>query len=411
MSATAKITLDKRRPDKAGLFPVVLRITSHGKPRLYSIKQIEHLSQEQMDKIKGPKPRREHKELRYRFDALEKKAEHILLQLGDDFTFDDFKLMFFSDQARPKPKPSIPTVYALFEEMIETKRRDNNVTTADSYLTALRAFRAYRTKLDWKDLTPAFFKGFEHHCLVEKQRSISTVGVYVRPMKAVINIAIDRGIVRRDDAPFGRHRYVVPKSQNTKKALSKAQVMALINDPTEDLMERRSIDFWTFTYLCNGMNWKDMVLLRYSMIQDGMLTFRRQKVVNSSGEVITLPLSTSAQKIIRRWGQPMVHGHELIFDILSEDIAHDPAEIKKKTRQLGKTVSKYMNRVGARHGITENITQMHARHSFATILSQEGAPTDYLRESLGHTNVKTTQNYLKGVGKENNHHWHDKLLE
>jgi integrase/recombinase XerD len=35
-----------------------------------------------------------------------------------------------------------------------------------------------------------------------------------------------------------------------------------------------------------------------------------------------------------------------------------------------------------------------ARHSFATILQRSRASTEFISEALGHSNVKTTQNYL-----------------
>lgn len=46
--------------------------------------------------------------------------------------------------------------------------------------------------------------------------------------------------------------------------------------------------------------------------------------------------------------------------------------------------------------ITNDITTYAARHSFATVLQRSGASTEFISEALGHSNVKTTQNYLAG---------------
>ncbi|MBN8857819.1 MAG: tyrosine-type recombinase/integrase [Sphingobacteriales bacterium] len=35
-----------------------------------------------------------------------------------------------------------------------------------------------------------------------------------------------------------------------------------------------------------------------------------------------------------------------------------------------------------------------ARHSYATTLKHSGARTEFIQESLGHTDVRTTENYL-----------------
>ena len=51
-------------------------------------------------------------------------------------------------------------------------------------------------------------------------------------------------------------------------------------------------------------------------------------------------------------------------------------------------------------GIENNVTTYSARHSFATILQRSGASTEFICEALGHSNVKTTQNYLAGFEDE-----------
>ena len=35
-----------------------------------------------------------------------------------------------------------------------------------------------------------------------------------------------------------------------------------------------------------------------------------------------------------------------------------------------------------------------ARHSFSTVLKRNGAPTSFIKESLGHSSELTTENYL-----------------
>ena len=46
-----------------------------------------------------------------------------------------------------------------------------------------------------------------------------------------------------------------------------------------------------------------------------------------------------------------------------------------------------------------NITYT-ARHSFATVLKRAGAKTSYISESLGHSNLTVTENYLAYFEKE-----------
>ena len=41
-----------------------------------------------------------------------------------------------------------------------------------------------------------------------------------------------------------------------------------------------------------------------------------------------------------------------------------------------------------------------ARHSFATVLKKSGTDISFISESLGHTSIAMTENYLAGYDKE-----------
>ena len=44
--------------------------------------------------------------------------------------------------------------------------------------------------------------------------------MYLRPLRSIFNEAIEEGIIKREKCyPFGRRRYCIPASKNTKKAL------------------------------------------------------------------------------------------------------------------------------------------------------------------------------------------------
>ena len=42
-----------------------------------------------------------------------------------------------------------------------------------------------------------------------------------------------------------------------------------------------------------------------------------------------------------------------------------------------------------------SITTYWARHSYASLLKEDGVPVDTIRELLGHSDVRTTMSYLK----------------
>lgn len=72
---------------------------------------------------------------------------------------------------------------------------------------------------------------------------------------------------------------------------------------------------------------------------------------------------------------------------------------KLKTMYLTRAINKRMQEVGEQLGIG-NISTYTARHSFATVLKRAGANIAYISESLGHQDLKTTENYLASFERE-----------
>jgi site-specific recombinase XerD len=59
-----------------------------------------------------------------------------------------------------------------------------------------------------------------------------------------------------------------------------------------------------------------------------------------------------------------------------------------------------MKRILEDLGINKKATTYVARHTFSTILKKSGASTEVIQEALGHTDKKTTENYLDSFDKE-----------
>lgn len=102
------------------------------------------------------------------------------------------------------------------------------------------------------------------------------------------------------------------------------------------------------------------------------------------------------QTIIDRWGQTP-YPDAFIFPILTGK--EDAITRKNKTKYLTRAINKRMKEVGEKLGLG-NISTYTARHSFATVLKRAGANIAYISESLGHQDLKTTENYLASFERE-----------
>ena len=70
-------------------------------------------------------------------------------------------------------------------------------------------------------------------------------------------------MITKEYYPFGKRKYEMPASKNTKKVLSIAEISKIYNyDVEPGFTSERMKDYWMFIYYCNGLNVKDLCRLR-----------------------------------------------------------------------------------------------------------------------------------------------------
>ena len=123
--------------------------------------------------------------------------------------------------------------------------------------------------------------------------SISTVGIYLRSLRAIYNVQnIDKSVY-----PFGKgkNKYSIPTSKNTKKALAIEEIAKIYHYKAEpNSTKEMAKDYWIFLYLCNGMNVKDFCLLKWENIESDMLVYKRAKTERSQHWSASEAASTSS---------------------------------------------------------------------------------------------------------------------
>ena len=220
----------------------------------------------------------------------------------------------------------------------------------------------------------------------------------MRHIRAILNDMKRCGKILEAQYPFGRGRYEIQAGEGRKLALTLEQIGQIANyeDGTEATAKYR--DYWLFLYLCNGINVADFVKLRYRDIVNGEICFVRQKTerTTKTRKEIRVVVTERMQAIINRWGNPS-RPDSFIFPIL--DGQEDAMRRKCKTMYFTRAINKRMKEVGEQLGIG-NISTYTARHSFAMVLKRAGANIAYISESLGHQDLKTTENYLSSFERE-----------
>lgn len=385
---TTAIFYNSYKQKADGNCPVSLRVTFQRKQKYYPT--VFEFTPDEWEKMNGERPRGKLKEYAIRLTTLEKRARDIIDTL-QPFTWQQF-------ENRWNERYFLYTVKAGLEQHAIYLRQIDQIGTAVTYECAMGSIERFSPNLKFADLTPDMLNKYETWMLAQG-RSVTTISMYVRSIRAVYNRAIKTGVVPANLYPFGRGKYEIPTGRNIKKALAMADIAQIFNYQSDNETTSRMKDYWIFLYLCNGMNVKDFCRLKYKDIHSDTLTYIRAKTARTKREIepIRVPLLDEAKVIINRCGNPNRSPETYIFPILSKGIT--AVRERELIQLITHLINEHLRKVAESIGI-EKLTTYTARHSFATIMKRSGVSVEFISESLGHTDTKTTQNYLAGFEDE-----------
>jgi len=235
--------------------------------------------------------------------------------------------------------------------------------------------------------------------MIDSGRSMTTVGMYLRTLRYVLNKAIEEGEVKREQYPFGKRKYVIPEGRNTKKALSQEQLKTLFECVPSTPQQEKARAFFFFSYISNGMNMKDIAKLKSDQMDSDRFHFTRAKTARTKKgkqKQITVFLTAIQPKVIATYGNSSSDAI-YVFPIISE--SQSPEEQHRKIKNFTRSVNQHLKKLCRANGLPE-ISTYWARHSFATRAVNSGASMDFMQESLGHGDVKSTYNYFAGFDDE-----------
>ena len=386
--AKTSIILDTRRKKQNGQYPVKLRITFERKQRYYTTPY--DLTEKAYQKvIFAVRQSDDEKTLKRHIQSFENKAREIIQGLPV-FNWINFEKRYLSNRGARE------TIAFAFEERINELKEAQQIGTAVSYECSQRSLNKFSKDAKFADVTPEFLHQYEKWML-NQGKSVTTISIYLRSLRTLFNNAIGEGVLTKELYPFGKRKYEIPTGNNIKKALTLNDIAAIYYHKPEfksncDMAK----DYWLFMYLCNGINMKDLCLLKYENIKGDVLEFERAKTVRTKRKVepIRVALVEDANIIIKKWGNKAKDKDTYIFPVLKKGLTAERE--RQLIQQRTQVVNTHMKSIAASLKITNDITTYAARHSFATILQRSGASISFIGEALGHSNIKTTQNYLAG---------------
>ncbi len=402
------LVLDTRRELNNGKYPVKLRVYTPNpkKQKLYST--VFQYSEKEFQSIwETVKPRNEYKQAKREMQAIETKAIETAKELKP-FTFEQFEKKLYRKAGEGE------NVFYQYQLAIKALKENEQLGTASNYELSLKSLKEFASYLKGKEINRLLFSEITSKWLtnyqrfmtnppnslgknIPKARSLTTVSMYLRALRTVFNSAIVSKEIEAEIYPFGRYKYQVPAVESVKKSFDKEQLKQLFEAKPNTPEQQRAKDFWFFSYSCNGMNVKDIALLRYKDLQEEKLIFYRAKTINTSiGKLkpVTVYLTDYAKEVIEKYGNKNTDPENLIFPIVTKTIDADNKQ--KAIKNFTKFINQNLKKLALNNGITGEISTYWARHSFATNAIRSGASMEFVSEALNHSNLKITQGYFSG---------------
>jgi hypothetical protein len=243
---TTGLFFDTRRPLQDGKFPLKLRITQDRKSRLYTIEinnQKLTLTPDEYEKISLIKPQLHFKELKKKINKVIEDAEEIITSI-DDFTFEKFEQIY--------KKKTLRTVKDYFDDYSQALLKNKHVRTANLYEATYKSLTTYKSSLiDFRQITPTFLKDYETSML-DKEKTLTTVGMYLRNLRSIMNKALKDGLIKQSEYPFGKGKYIIPKGSSSKQILNQRQIKKIYHCKGLNPLQEKARDFWIFSYCWTG---------------------------------------------------------------------------------------------------------------------------------------------------------------
>ena len=402
MQYNISIVLDQRRAKDSGKYPVKLRAYDklNKKAKLYSL-DIDLVAND-FEKIwinpEGKNLRGANNELRLKLQAFETRANDEAKQMTV-FDLSKFETKLFRKSSDKN------NVQYHFNVVIEKNLKNNKVGTAESYKYTLKSIANFSEKqknckiekLTFNNINVDWLKDYQSFML-SKGKSFTTIAIYTRTLRVIFNNAIAENDISKDIYPFGAKKYKILKANKVKKALNSKQLKTLFNvEPSTD-NEALAKDFWFFSYACNGMNFKDIALLKYSDIEKDKFTYYRAKTFDKTAEktIITIYLTDFTKNVISKYGNKNKSG--FVFNILN--FKDDSLTQYKKIKNFTRLVNDHIKRIAKNSELPEDLSTYWARHSFASNSLRKGASMEFISEALNHSDLGVTKHYFAGFEDE-----------
>lgn len=395
-SPKCKVTSDNRYQRKDGTYPMVLYIYFNGQKKLIPLDFYDNpvWSEYVLDKLKRqPHSVPEGAEaFNDKWDYYENRAERIIADLGEKFTIPEFVRLW----ALPDKEEIL--LRDFIGAYVTELNKEGRISSRNVYQCLSKAIESFRNGAKVREVNKEFLEQFMKKMKADKLKDTS-IGIYMRSLKSIMNRAIRAKIIAKEEYPFrqdgtGKTSVIIPKGSNIKKFFDEDEIrkIALYKaEPGSNVEKAR--DMWLFSYLANGMNFKDIARLRWENIHGDQIIFIRAKTENATKAnpiQIKVDITKPVQDFMNKWGTGKNGYIFPVLDVpnLTPELEHELIHLfVANTNNGNETVAKDLK-------FNRKIKTYDARHSFVSISVRNGDSPYMIQQKTGHKSLEMLQNYI-----------------
>ena len=383
------VLLDTRTINKEGTYPIKIKVYFQGKPKYYST-GICMSTKDELEEVLESKSK---KNIEIQ-DIIGKELSRILKNVDILVERGTFSFSNLNNMLGKNIGGTLNEMISAKIKELDNEEKFGSSTFYKGTLSLLKRYIKHDVLIN--EVTVEWLNGLEKFIL--KTASQTTVAMNMRNIRTIMNIAKQTGVIRESDYPFGRGKYQIKEGSGKKKALNKKQLKVIAEYSDGSMTTEFYRDLWLFIYFCNGLNVADLISLKFSDIQNGEISFIRKKTKDRTRDVkrIYAAITPEMYSIINKWGNDPKKSVYIFPFLKPGDSAW---EHEKKKKNLTKLINKRMKMIGEKLNLGK-ITTYVARHTYATVLRNEGVPISIISPMLGHSSVTTTEIYLADLESE-----------
>lgn len=275
---------------------------------------------------------------------------------------------------------------AFGRELVSQLKQVGRIRTAETYTTTLNSFmrfRGNRCDIPLDEVDATLMMEYEAY-LKENGVCPNSSSYYMRNLRAIYNRAVDKELTMQRN-PF-KHVYTgidkTVKRAVPMKVIRQIRDLNLKSNPSMELAR----DLFMFSFYTRGMSFVDIAYLKKKDLQNGILSYRRQK---------------TNQQLFIKWEQPM---QDIVNKYNTKEspyllpiIKDAEKDVRRQYKNAEHLTNNKLKKIGELLGLTIPLTTYVARHGWASIAKSKHIPVSIISEAMGHDSEGTTRIYLASL--------------